>query len=84
MAEHCNHTIHKHHLGWNNANEPALSIASGETIEFRTIDSSGRQITPKSTVADIPKLDFAKVNPVSGPIYIDGRRAGRCGQGDPA
>ena len=84
MAEHCNHTIHKHHLGWNNANEPVLSIASGETIEFRTVDSSGRQITPKSTVADIPKLDFAKVNPVSGPIYIDGRRAGRCGQGDPA
>jgi len=76
MAEHCNHTIHKHHLGWNNANEPALSIASGETIEFRTIDSSGRQITPKSTVADIPKLDFAKVNPVSGPIYIDDAQPG--------
>ena len=76
MAEHCNHTIHKHHLGWNNANEPALSIASGETIEFRTIDSSGRQLTQKSTAADVATLDFAKVNPVSGPIYIDDAEPG--------
>ena len=71
MAEHCNHTIHKHHLGWNNANAPALSIASGETIEFRTVDSSGRALTRKSTVADIPKLDFAKVNPVAGWMYFE-------------
>ena len=76
MAEHCNHTIHKHHLGWNNANEPALSIASGETIEFRTIDSSGRQLTQKSTAADVATLDFAKVNPVSGPIYIEDAEPG--------
>ena len=76
MAERTNHTIHKHHFGWNNANEPAVSIASGETIEFRTVDSSGGQITPKSTVADIAKLDFAKVNPVSGPVYIDDAEPG--------
>ena len=71
MAERCNHTIHKHHLGWNNANEPVLSIASGETIEFRTVDSSGQQLTASSTVADIAKLDFGKVNPVSGPIFVE-------------
>ena len=64
MATTCNHTIHQFHLGWNNANQPVLSIAPGETIEFKTTDSSGGQITPKSTVADIPRLDFGKVNPV--------------------
>ena len=72
----CNHTIHQSHLGWNNANPPVLSIAPGETIEFKTTDSSGGQLTEKSTVADIAKLDFAKVNPVSGPIYIDGAAPG--------
>ncbi len=71
MAHACEHTIHRHHFGWNNANEPVLSIASGETIELKTIDSSGGQIGPNSTVADIARLDFAKVNPVSGPIYIE-------------
>ena len=68
MAMTCNHTIHQSHLGWNNANQPVLSIAPGESIEFRTTDSSGGQITQKSTVRDIPALDFGKVNPVCGPV----------------
>jgi len=76
MAEHYNHTIHKHHFGWNRANEPVLSIASGETIEFQTVDSSGGQLNPKSTVADVGKIDFAKVNPVTGPIYVDDAEPG--------
>ncbi len=76
MAATCNHTIHQSHLGWNNAITPVLSIAPGETIEFKTTDSSGGQITQKSTVADISKLDFGKVNPVCGPIYIDGAMPG--------
>jgi acetamidase/formamidase len=68
----CNHTIHKshHHFGWDNSINPRLMIASGDTVEFKTTDSSGGQLTPNSTVADVAKLDFGKVNPVSGPIYI--------------
>jgi acetamidase/formamidase len=75
---HHNHTIHKHqsHFGWNNANKPAVTIAPGETIEFHPEDSSGGQLNPKSTVADIPTLDFGKVNPVAGPVYIDGAEPG--------
>ena len=76
MAMTCNHTIHQSHLGWNNANQPVLSIAPGESIEFRTTDSSGGQITQKSTVAAIPTLDFGKVNPVCGPVYVDGAMPG--------
>jgi acetamidase/formamidase len=73
-----NHTIHKHchHFGWNNANEPAFTVAPGETLELETIDSSGDQLSPRSTVADIATLDFGKVNPVTGPIYIDGAEPG--------
>jgi len=33
---------------------------------------SDGQITAGSTVADLAKLDFARVNPVVGPVYIDG------------
>jgi len=68
----CNHTIHKSqsHFGWDNSITPRLMIASGDTVEFKTADSSGGQLTLGSTVADIAKLDFAKVNPVSGPIYL--------------
>lgn len=74
----CNHTIHDHqcHFGWNNTNAPVVRIAPGETIEFHPQDSSGGQLTAKSSVADIATLDFAKVNPVAGPVHIDGAQPG--------
>jgi acetamidase/formamidase len=74
----CNHTIHDHsfHLGWNNANAPALRIKPGETIEFQTRDASGGQLGAHSTLADLATLDFGKVNPVTGPVYIDGAEPG--------
>jgi acetamidase/formamidase len=73
-----NHTIHHHqsHFGWNRDNPPEARIAPGETVEFHPVDSSGGQITAKSTVSDIPKLDFAKVNPVAGPVYMEGAEPG--------
>jgi acetamidase/formamidase len=73
-----NHTIHKHqsHFGWDNANKPAVTIKPGETIEFHPLDSSAGQFTASSTVADVTKLDFSRVNPVCGPIYIDGAEPG--------
>ena len=72
------HTIHRtqHHLGWNNAFPPRLVVAPGETVEFKTVDASGGQISPKSTIADVAAMDFGKVNPVSGPVYIDGAEPG--------
>jgi acetamidase/formamidase len=77
MHEH-RHTVHRRqsHCGWNNANEPVLRVAPGETIEFHPIDASGGQLTQTSTVADIAKLDFARVNPVTGPVYVDGAEPG--------
>lgn len=72
------HTIHRHqhHHGWNNAIPPALTVAPGETVTFATVDSSGGQLSVSSTVADVSRLDFAKVNPVSGPVRVDGAEPG--------
>ena len=72
------HTIHRrhHHFGWDNANPPALTVAPGETIHFETVDASGGQLGPDSTVADVATLDFDRVNPVTGPIRIDGAEPG--------
>ena len=78
MCKHCNHTIHahQHHFGWDNSIEPALTAAPGETILFQCLDSSGGQLGPQSTVEDVKALDFGKINPVSGPIYVDGAKPG--------
>lgn len=78
MCKHCNHTIHahQHHFGWDNSFTPALTAAPGETILFQCLDSSGGQLGPQSTVEDVMALEFAKINPVSGPIYVDGAKPG--------
>ena len=73
-----NHTIHslQHHFGWDNANKPVIDIKSGETIEIDTVDSSGSQLNIDSTIDDVKNLDFSKVNPVTGPIFIEDAKEG--------
>ena len=68
-----NHTIHslKHHFGWDNSNVPVINVISGETIEIDTVDSSGSQLSLNSSIEDVRNLDFSKVNPVTGPIFIE-------------
>jgi acetamidase/formamidase len=78
MHPHAKHTIHRDHghHGWNNAFPARLTIAPGETVHFETRDPSCGQLTPASTTADIPRLDFSLVNPVTGPVFVDGARPG--------
>ncbi|MCF6101781.1 acetamidase/formamidase family protein [Mesorhizobium muleiense] len=78
MCNNCDYTIHgrHHHFGWDNSFVPTERVAPGSTIEFQCLDSSGGQLQPDSTVADVALLDFAKVNPVTGPIYVDGAEPG--------
>lgn len=72
------HTIHRHHHhhGWDNTNPPVHKVAPGETVLFETVDSSGAQLTAGSTVEDLKALDFGKVNPVTGPVLVDGVEPG--------
>jgi acetamidase/formamidase len=70
------HTIHQHHLGWDNSFAPVVHIAPGESIEFEVVDAAGGQLSGASTVADIGRLDFSRINPVTGPVHIDGAEPG--------
>ena len=72
------HTIHcrHHHHGWNNAILPVLRIAPGESVEFEVFEASGGQLSPDSTVDDVVAMDFGLVNPVTGPVWIDGAEPG--------
>jgi acetamidase/formamidase len=78
MSAHDSHTIHREHIhhGWNNAFPARLRIAPGQTVQFETVDASSGQLTRTSTTADLEKLDLARVNPVTGPVYIDGAQPG--------
>src|SRR5277367_6798253 len=69
-------TIHQSHLGWDNSLGPAARIAPGEILEFDVLDAAGGQLSPASTVADVARIDFAKINPVAGPVFIEGAQPG--------
>ena len=72
------HTIHgeHHHYGWDNANEPVLTVAPGDSVAFEVVDASGGQLSPSSGVAEVAALDFGTINPVTGPVYVDGAEPG--------
>ena len=72
---HALHTIHTH-CGWDNALPPAIRIAPGERIEFDIIDASGGQLSLKSTAQDVKQFDFTRLNPVTGPVYVEGAEPG--------
>ncbi len=78
MCNACDYTIHgaQHHFGWDNSLVPAERVEPGATVLFHCQDSSAGQLGPSSTVADVATLDFGKINPVSGPIHIEGAEPG--------
>jgi acetamidase/formamidase len=75
---HATHTIHHQHRhrGWNRDFAPVLTIAPGESIEFDVMDASDGQFNPQSTAADVSTMDFGRVNPTTGPVYVDGAEPG--------
>lgn len=78
MCKNCDYTIHGRHFhhGWDNSFAPAERVAPGSTVQFECHDSSGGQLTSDSTVEDVTTLDFGKINPVTGPIFVDGAKPG--------
>jgi len=74
----CDHTIHEHqhHHTWDRDLAPVVEVDDGASVEFDTTDASGGQLDARSTAADLARVDFARVNPVSGPVYVRGARAG--------
>jgi acetamidase/formamidase len=73
-------SLHLHrreiHYGWSRDYPPVRSVASGTELSFETQDASGGQLRPGSTAESVSSLDFDRVNPVCGPVFVEGARAG--------
>ena len=61
---------------WDNGLPAALEVESGDVVELHVRDASDEQISESSGVDAVSRLDFAHVNPVSGPIFVKGSRPG--------
>lgn len=64
------------HFGWSRDFPAVLTIRSGEELTVETQDASGGQLRPGSTAKAVAELDFARVNPVNGPVFVEGARPG--------
>lgn len=66
----------KLHFLWNASNEPALRIKSGDTVVLETAEITDDQITFDSTTEIMDRLDWDRMYPLSGPIYVEGAEPG--------
>jgi acetamidase/formamidase len=72
---HSIHAAHTHTV-WDNSIAPVLEVESGESVELEVTDASGGQLDRDSGVQDVAALDFTRVNPVTGPVFVKGAAPG--------
>src|SRR4051794_26572165 len=61
---------------WDHAIPPVVEAGDGDEVQLHLRDASDEQIGPNSDVSAVERLDFDHVNPVSGPVFVNGARPG--------
>jgi acetamidase/formamidase len=64
------------HAHWNRCIAPALSVAPGDKFTLISPDASNGLLGRNSTATDISRIDFRQLDPLCGPIYVDGAEPG--------
>jgi amidase len=54
--------------------EPVLRVKSGDVVEIETMDCFANQI--KTNEDKMESLDWNRINPATGPVYVEGTEAG--------
>ncbi|HET7488440.1 MAG TPA: acetamidase/formamidase family protein [Acidimicrobiales bacterium] len=70
------HALSRTHFGWSPDFPPTLAVRSGDELVVEAQDASAGQLGPGSTAASVAALDFDRVNPVCGPVHVEGARPG--------
>lgn len=55
-------------------NEPVAVVNPGETVKFKTLDCFSNQIKKEEQL--ITSVDFERLNPATGPVYVEGAEPG--------
>jgi acetamidase/formamidase len=64
------------HYKWDNSLEPALEVDPGDVVHFETEEVTDGQITPGSPASTLTGLDFDRLYPLAGPVYVRGAEPG--------
>lgn len=60
----------KIHYKWNRDHPPAIEVAQGDVVHFETEEVSGGQIRPGSPAEALRALDFDRLYPLAGPVFV--------------
>lgn len=69
----CDSTLHN---VWDMSMAPACEVESGDSIELAVPDASYGQVSRETRPNELLGLDFSLMNPVAGPVFVRGARAG--------
>jgi acetamidase/formamidase len=64
------------HYAWDAKSKPVLTIQNGDTVIFETREVTDGQFTIESTTESISGLDWTRVYPLAGPVYVEGAEPG--------
>jgi acetamidase/formamidase len=64
------------HYFWSKDHKPALEIEAGDIVHCETDEVTGSQLQPGMPADTLGKLDFDKLYPLAGPIYVRGAEPG--------
>lgn len=72
------HTLarEKIHYKWDNSLPPAIEIESGDVVECETEEVTAGQIKPGMPASALTSLDFSRLYPLAGPIFVKGAEPG--------
>jgi acetamidase/formamidase len=75
--------VREHHIGktqvhykWDKSNEPAVTVDAGDVVHFETEEVTSGQIKKGDPAVKLTQLDFNKLYPLGGPVYVKGAQPG--------
>jgi len=64
------------HNRWHPDIAPVIEVEPGEEVTLETRDAADLQIGPRTTVAELAKMERTAAHPLTGPVYVKGARPG--------
>jgi len=69
-------TADQTHDRWSASIPPQATVPSGTIVEAFTAEASDGQLDIGSTAADVATLDFDRIHPLTGPVFVQGASPG--------
>jgi acetamidase/formamidase len=64
------------HYKWDKANPPAVEIDPGDVVHFDAEEVTSQQIKKGDPAVKLTQLDFDRIYPLGGPVYVKGAEPG--------